>query len=214
MNSNPICDFGIDKDALQYIGHDLQRPECILAEPDGTLWSADARGGVVRIAPDGTQQIVTQRQSGHFRGRRSEASRYLAGHAAERPRLRPQRRFPDLELRHRLARDHDARRRARASRQHHRRPAGRQGELRPARLEGPHLGHGLDAGQELDARAPRRSRRRLPRALRGRRRSASSPTDSGSPTRFGSTRKRSCSTSSRRPAAASPRLRIDEQGRT
>ena len=60
VNPNPICDFGIDKDALQYIGHDLQRPECILAEPDGTLWSADARGGVVRIAPDGTQQIVTQ----------------------------------------------------------------------------------------------------------------------------------------------------------
>jgi gluconolactonase len=60
---NPILDFGIDKSTLQYVGHDLQRPECILAEPDGVLWSADARGGVMRIAPDGSQRIVTQQRS-------------------------------------------------------------------------------------------------------------------------------------------------------
>ena len=48
MNRNPIHDFEIDKSAIQYVGHDLQRPECILAERDGTLWSADARGGVAR----------------------------------------------------------------------------------------------------------------------------------------------------------------------
>ena len=66
MPRNPILDFGIDKAALQYVGHDLQRPECILAEPDGTLWAADARGGVVRIAPDGAQQIITQQRSEHF----------------------------------------------------------------------------------------------------------------------------------------------------
>src|SRR4029079_11630852 len=60
-------------------GHDLQRPECILAEEDGTLWSADARGGVVRISPDGSQQIITQRSSGHFEKAGSEASRYLEG---------------------------------------------------------------------------------------------------------------------------------------
>ncbi|MDQ1469195.1 MAG: hypothetical protein QOJ99_675 [Bryobacterales bacterium] len=76
---NPILDFGIDKDCLQYIGHDLQRPECILAERDGTLWAADARGGVMQIAPDGAQLIVTQRQSGHFKGAASEATRYLTG---------------------------------------------------------------------------------------------------------------------------------------
>ena len=39
---NPALDFGIDKSTLRYIGSDLQRPECILAERDGTLWSADA----------------------------------------------------------------------------------------------------------------------------------------------------------------------------
>ena len=76
---NPILDFGIDKSALQYVGHDLQRPECILAEPDGVLWSADARGGVMRIAPDGTQRIVTQKRSQHFEGAASESGRYLEG---------------------------------------------------------------------------------------------------------------------------------------
>ena len=76
---NPILDFGIDKSTLQYVGHDLQRPECILAEPDGVLWSADSRGGVMRIAPDGSQRIVTQKRSQHFQGAGSEASRYLEG---------------------------------------------------------------------------------------------------------------------------------------
>jgi sugar lactone lactonase YvrE len=76
---NPTLDFGIDQSAVRYAGHDLQRPECILAEPDGTLWSADARGGVMRTAGDGTQRIVTQRRSPHFEGAASEASRYLEG---------------------------------------------------------------------------------------------------------------------------------------
>ncbi|PWU07534.1 MAG: gluconolactonase [Terriglobia bacterium] len=79
MQANPILDFDIDKASLQYIGSNLQRPECILAEPDGTLWSADARGGVVRIAADGSQQIITQKRSEHFRGAASEATRYLEG---------------------------------------------------------------------------------------------------------------------------------------
>ena len=79
MSANPILDFGIDKSAIQFIGHDLQRPECILAEPDGVLWSADARGGVVRIAPDGSQQVITQRTSAHFERAGDEAARYLKG---------------------------------------------------------------------------------------------------------------------------------------
>ena len=77
--SNPILDFGIDKDTLQYTGTGLQRPECILAEPDGSLWAADARGGVVHLSPDGHQEIITQRHSDHFAGVKSEASRYLEG---------------------------------------------------------------------------------------------------------------------------------------
>lgn len=76
---NPILDFGIDRDAIRYIGEDLQRPECILAERDGTLWSADARGGVVKISPGGSQNVITQRSSTQFSGAPNEAARYLQG---------------------------------------------------------------------------------------------------------------------------------------
>jgi gluconolactonase len=79
VTPNPILDFGIETGALRYVGEGLQRPECILAEADGTLWSADARGGVVRIAADGTQCVITQTQSGFFRDAGSEATRYLNG---------------------------------------------------------------------------------------------------------------------------------------
>ncbi len=58
--NNPLLDWEVDRSEIQFIGHDLERPECILAERDGTLWSADARGGVVRIAPDGSQQLIVQ----------------------------------------------------------------------------------------------------------------------------------------------------------
>ena len=56
---NPLKDWQVDRTAIRTLGHDLQRPECILAERDGTLWAADARGGAMRIAPDGTQQLIT-----------------------------------------------------------------------------------------------------------------------------------------------------------
>ena len=58
---NPIRDFEIDPRALKTVGTDLSRPECILAEPDGSLWAADARGGVVHLMPDGSQQVITQK---------------------------------------------------------------------------------------------------------------------------------------------------------
>ena len=77
--ANPILDFEFDRSALHYVGSGLQRPECILAEPDGSLWVADARGGVLHLNPDGQQQIITQRHSDHFGGAASEASRYLEG---------------------------------------------------------------------------------------------------------------------------------------
>ena len=77
--SNPILDFGIDTSRLQFIGEGLQRPECILAEKNGTLWAADSRGGVVQLCHDGTQKIITQKISEHFAGANSEAKRYLTG---------------------------------------------------------------------------------------------------------------------------------------
>src|SRR5450631_81104 len=57
---NPLPGWTVDRSAIRTIGHGLQRPECILAERDGTLWSADARGGVMRIGADGTQRLVAQ----------------------------------------------------------------------------------------------------------------------------------------------------------
>lgn len=57
---NPLTNFRVAPSAVRRVGHDLQRPECILAERDGSLWTADARGGVVCIAPDGTQRLVLQ----------------------------------------------------------------------------------------------------------------------------------------------------------
>jgi gluconolactonase len=57
---NPLDGFTVDRATIGSVGTDLQRPECILAERDGTLWAADARGGVTRIAPDGTQRFIGQ----------------------------------------------------------------------------------------------------------------------------------------------------------
>jgi sugar lactone lactonase YvrE len=79
LTHNPVLDFTLDLSTIEYIGSGLQRPECILAEKDGTFWSADARGGVVKILSGGEQQIITQHRSGHFQGTTSEASRYLEG---------------------------------------------------------------------------------------------------------------------------------------
>ena len=58
MKANPLADFRVDPGQIRHVGKDLQRPECILAERDGTLWSADARGGVMRIAADGAQTLI------------------------------------------------------------------------------------------------------------------------------------------------------------
>jgi gluconolactonase len=63
---NPLTGFSVDRDSLKTIGHDLQRPECILAERDGTLWAADARGGVTRITPDGEQLFIGQQADARF----------------------------------------------------------------------------------------------------------------------------------------------------
>ena len=53
----------MDRAQIGTRGVGLQRPECILAEPDGTLWTADARG-VMRIAADGTQTLIRQHPDG------------------------------------------------------------------------------------------------------------------------------------------------------
>ena len=43
---------------VTYVGHDLQRPECVLACASGRLYMSDGRGGVTTIAPDGEQARI------------------------------------------------------------------------------------------------------------------------------------------------------------
>lgn len=79
MAANPLKGFEIDPAEVKFIGRDLQRPECILAEPDGSLWSADARGGVVHIYPDGRQEIISQSFDQAFSGADNDADRFTQG---------------------------------------------------------------------------------------------------------------------------------------
>ena len=72
--SNPLHGFAVDRASLSTIGRDLQRPECILAERDGSLWAADARGGVTRIDPDGRQQFIGQRADARFASAASDST--------------------------------------------------------------------------------------------------------------------------------------------
>ena len=48
--SNPL-------DSLEWVGHDLHRPESVIATRSGDLYVADWRGGVSHIAPDGSQSL-------------------------------------------------------------------------------------------------------------------------------------------------------------
>jgi len=79
MKANPIDGFKVDKSDIGYIGKDLQRPECLLAESDGVIWAADARGGVVRIDPDGSQKVITQSYTRSFEQFSDSVSRFTEG---------------------------------------------------------------------------------------------------------------------------------------
>ena len=80
MSNNPIDGFTVSKEDFKFIGEGLQRPECILAEKNGDLWSADARGGVVRIKPDGSQQIITQSHDADaFESSSDDANKFVDG---------------------------------------------------------------------------------------------------------------------------------------
>jgi gluconolactonase len=80
MANNPIDGFTVSKEDFKFIGEGLQRPECILAEKDGTLWSADARGGVVKIKADGSQEIITQSHDAEaFEETDDDASKFVDG---------------------------------------------------------------------------------------------------------------------------------------
>jgi gluconolactonase len=81
-STNPLNGWRVDRAAIRTIGRELQRPECLLAERDGTLWAADARGGVMRIAPDGSQQLVTPYVERPTPNAASFADRYVQTHGS------------------------------------------------------------------------------------------------------------------------------------
>ena len=53
-----ITNFRLDAGDFGVYGSDLSRPECVLAEADGTVWVSDDRAAVTRIAPDGKQTLI------------------------------------------------------------------------------------------------------------------------------------------------------------
>lgn len=55
---NDLMNFRLNAGDIRFTGSDLSRPECVLAEDDGTLWVSDDRAAVTRIAPDGTQTLI------------------------------------------------------------------------------------------------------------------------------------------------------------
>lgn len=77
--ANPLDGFKLDPVAIRFIGRDLQRPECILAEPEGDLWAADARGGVMHLRPDGTQAFIGQKTSAAFARTADAEARFTQG---------------------------------------------------------------------------------------------------------------------------------------
>jgi sugar lactone lactonase YvrE len=44
-------------EALRFVGQGLERPECVLATRAGDLYTADWRGGVAHLRPDGSQAL-------------------------------------------------------------------------------------------------------------------------------------------------------------
>ena len=77
MASNPIDGFQVDHADIKFIGKDLQRPECILATPATS--GRDARGGVVKITPDGRQDIITQHFGETFSQAQNAATQFTEG---------------------------------------------------------------------------------------------------------------------------------------
>jgi sugar lactone lactonase YvrE len=53
-----IGNFRLTTADIGFRGEGLSRPECVLAERDGTLWASDDRGGVTRIDQDGRQTLI------------------------------------------------------------------------------------------------------------------------------------------------------------
>jgi gluconolactonase len=54
----PLGDWKLEIKDIGWHADNLSRPECVVAERDGTLWASDNRGGLARITPDGRHSVV------------------------------------------------------------------------------------------------------------------------------------------------------------
>jgi sugar lactone lactonase YvrE len=79
VSPNPLDGFSVDHRDIRFVGEGLQRPECILAERDGSLWTADARGGVVHITADGKQRLISLKAAAEFAQAATDEQRYTTG---------------------------------------------------------------------------------------------------------------------------------------
>ncbi|MEM1096625.1 MAG: SMP-30/gluconolactonase/LRE family protein [Bacteroidota bacterium] len=57
MTTNALA-HTLSLDAISWIGRGLVRPECVVVGPKGTLYTADWRGGVASISPDGAVNLL------------------------------------------------------------------------------------------------------------------------------------------------------------
>ena len=159
-------DFQLKLSDLTFTGSALDRPECVLATAAGDLFTSDARGGVVHIRPDGTQQLIVGKIPGGGQAaseRLRDAARRLVPH--RQPRRRPGR-GRVAAAPQRAGRAVPAR-----SRRHH----AAAHEFRAARRSGPRVGldqHRAQARLRVQPDARRRLHRaggQARRAHRGRR---------------------------------------------
>ena len=55
MAANPIDGFWWPPATISYVGDGLERPECVLAERDGSLWTPTRAAAWSTSRPDGSQ---------------------------------------------------------------------------------------------------------------------------------------------------------------
>ena len=63
--SNPLDGYTVDPSTIRYVGRELQRPGASWPSPTACC-GPPTRGGVTRIAPDGSQRYIGQRADTRF----------------------------------------------------------------------------------------------------------------------------------------------------
>jgi sugar lactone lactonase YvrE len=61
---NPLLSWRLDPGTISTTGHGLSRPECVLQDDNGDLIVADLGGGVMRIDPEGRQEVIKPKSGG------------------------------------------------------------------------------------------------------------------------------------------------------